>query len=199
MNKKIKQYSALALATASILPMSCSKDKETNDENIDDKTVNKVLSAVATSATEFGKEDSIDVNGDGQFDFNLVVGGEVDGAYSYGYCGAKGKDPSNQILSSDQTIGPYTVPFATIKNNGDKINSSSVNWENGAYFSYKINSSSTGFAGAGDKLIGFRFKAGANTHYGWMKVNAASDYKTLTIKELAYNKTPDAEITAGAK
>ncbi len=199
MNKKIKQYSALALATASILPMSCSKDKESNDVNIDDKTVNKVLNAVLISGTEFGKEDSIDVNSDGQFDFDLAVGTETYSSNTYGYSFIDGKVAGNQILSNNQTISSYTLPIVTTKNSGDKINSSSSNWENNSYVGYKYNSAQVGIAGGGDKLIGFRFKAGANTHYGWMKVNLSSDYKTLTIKELAYNKTPDAEIAAGAK
>ena len=198
MNRKIKQYSAFALVAASVLPLSCNKDVEENDVNIDDKVINMVLNAV-TSGTSFNKEDSIDINGDGQFDFTLTIDGKVVGPDSYSYAVINGIKTGNHILSTDQTFGYYSIPFSTVKNSGDKLNSSSANWEIKSYFSYKENSSSLGFAGAGDKFIGFRFKAGANTHYGWMKVNVASDYKTLTVKEVAFNKTPDAEIEVGAK
>lgn len=198
MNRKIKQYSAFALVAASVLPLSCNKDVEENDVNIDDKVINMVLNAV-TSGTSFNKEDSIDINGDGQFDFTLTIDGKVVGPDSYSYAVINGINTGNHILSTDQSFGYYSIPFSTVKNSGDKLNSSSANWEIKSYFSYKENSTSLGFAGDGDKFIGFRFKAGLNTHYGWMKMNVASDYKTLTVKEVAFNKTPDAEIEVGAK
>jgi hypothetical protein len=197
MNKKIKQYSALALAAATVIPMACKKE-EKNDANIEDKSINKIITAVGT-ATEYEKEDSIDIDGDGQFDFEFVVGGEIYDGTTYGFSGASGKKSGDDILALDQTFGPYTVPVAIAKNSGDKLNSTSTNWENFAYFGYKYGSQEIGFAGDGDKLLGFRFKSGVNTHYGWMKVNLAADYKTLTIKELAYHKTPNTEIEAGAK
>ena len=198
MNRKIKQYSAFALVAASVLPLSCNKDVEENDVNIDDKVINMVLNAV-TSGTSFNKEDSIDINGDGQFDFTLTIDGKVVGPDSYSYAVINGINTGNHILSTDQSFGYYSIPFSTVKNSGDKLNSSSANWEIKSYFSYKENSTSLGFAGDGDKFIGFRFKAGLNTHYGWMKMNVASDYKTLTVIELAFNKTPDAEIEVGEK
>lgn len=39
MNKKIKQYSALAIAAAAVLPMACKKDKNDNNSSIDDPNI----------------------------------------------------------------------------------------------------------------------------------------------------------------
>ncbi|PHS10552.1 MAG: hypothetical protein COA88_02065 [Kordia sp.] len=47
----------------------------------------------------------------------------------------------------------------------------------------------------GNSYIGTTFKLGANTHYGWLRVNSASG--TITLLDYAYNTTPDAAINAG--
>lgn len=195
MNKKIKQYSALAIAAAAALPLSCKKDDK-NDPNIEDKTLNKVITA---SGVDFFSEDSIDINSDGVFDFNFSIGGELyDGnTYAYGYI--NGTRAGNALLTTEQTFLGYTMEVLTAKNSGDAINSTSTDWTEESYIGYKYNSDQIGHANGSDKIFGFRFKIGSDTHYGWVKTNLASDYKTLTIKEIAYNKTANAEIKAGEK
>ena len=47
----------------------------------------------------------------------------------------------------------------------------------------------------GDNLIGFAFKSGADTLYGWAEVSISSG--TATINEWAYNDTPGGAIAAG--
>lgn len=47
----------------------------------------------------------------------------------------------------------------------------------------------------GDSYIGVRFKLGANTHYGWLRVNSTSS--VITLLDYAYNETPNETITAG--
>jgi hypothetical protein len=56
-----------------------------------------------------------------------------------------------------------------------------------------------GFAGKGDLLVGVRFMIGSQLHYGWMKVNASTDYKTIIVKEVAYDIRPNVEVRAGEK
>ena len=46
-----------------------------------------------------------------------------------------------------------------------------------------------------DKYLGFKFTAGANTHYGWARLSVAADATTITIKEYAFNATPDGAIS----
>jgi len=52
--------------------------------------------------------------------------------------------------------------------------------------------------GATDKYLGISFAIGANTHYGWIRVDVTSGTpEALTIKDFAYNTTPNAPIIAG--
>lgn len=45
--------------------------------------------------------------------------------------------------------------------------------------------------------IGIRFDISGATHYGWARVEVASDGKSLTIKDYAYDQTAGAAIPAG--
>ena len=57
------------------------------------------------------------------------------------------------------------------------------------------------FTGAVDGLIGLRFRATVNdtlrTFYGWIRVDVGADFKSITIKDYAYNTQEGASITAG--
>jgi hypothetical protein len=48
--------------------------------------------------------------------------------------------------------------------------------------------------GMTDKYLGFRFSVGANTHYGWVRLDVAANAETITIKEYAFNATPGGAI-----
>jgi hypothetical protein len=198
MNKKIKQYSALAIATAAVLPMACKEEKEINSEDIIDIAINKVVTGVGT-ATDFEKIDSIDINNDDVFDFELSTAAGIYDGTSYAYTGISGKNISNNILTNNVVILGETLKIPIAKNSGDKINSSSTNWTKDAEVGLIYLGEEAGFAGDGDKFYGFKFSASDGIHYGWMKVNLTADYKTLTIKELAYHKTPNTEIAVGSK
>jgi hypothetical protein len=54
------------------------------------------------------------------------------------------------------------------------------------------------FPGQGDRYIGVRFDIAGQPHYGWARVDVASDVSSFTIKDYAYNATPNAPISAGA-
>ncbi len=54
------------------------------------------------------------------------------------------------------------------------------------------------FQGDGDRFVGVRFQLdGATNHFGWIRVNVAADYRSVTIRDYAYNTTPDTTIAAG--
>lgn len=53
------------------------------------------------------------------------------------------------------------------------------------------------FLGAGDKFLGAKFMAGANTHYGWVRISVAADASTITIKDYAFQAQPGVQILAG--
>lgn len=64
--------------------------------------------------------------------------------------------------------------------------------------SIPFSSSDTPFLGANDKYLGVKFTVGTapatTTHYGWARLSVAADATTITIKEYAYNATPNAAI-----
>lgn len=168
---------------------------ESNDPLIEDKTINKTITT-GGSSSRYGADDSIDVNGDGDFDFKFLFGavsGVTDTTFYGGAC-IKG-----DVLTYTQNLGTTSTVFTTIFNKGDKISSSSTIWSTFGFAAGTLGTTSIGIAGAGDKLIGFRFNAGDGTHYGWMKVNIAENYTSLKVVELAYHKTPNTEIEAGVK
>ena len=49
--------------------------------------------------------------------------------------------------------------------------------------------------GQNDKYLGFKFTVGTGTHYGWARLSVAADATTITIKEYAFNATPDGAIS----
>ncbi|HVI49151.1 MAG TPA: M43 family zinc metalloprotease [Chitinophaga sp.] len=44
---------------------------------------------------------------------------------------------------------------------------------------------------------GIKFTLNGRTHYGWIRMTVSADGSTLTIRDYAYNETPDAGINAG--
>lgn len=53
------------------------------------------------------------------------------------------------------------------------------------------------WAGVADRYVGVRFDVGANTYYGWVRLTVSADGGTITIKDYAYNATPNGSINAG--
>jgi hypothetical protein len=54
-----------------------------------------------------------------------------------------------------------------------------------------------GFTGKTDKYVGLKFKIGSQTHYGWARLDARDDDRQYTLKDFAYENTPDKSILAG--
>jgi len=48
--------------------------------------------------------------------------------------------------------------------------------------------------GQNDKYLGFKFTVGTGTHYGWARLSVAANAETITIKEYAFNATPNGPI-----
>ncbi len=95
--------------------------------------------------------------------------------------------------------GNYNYP--NVLNMGDPISSGqtdfivhaqqTLNWQGCAF------TNSQWCNGVVDKYLGLRFEIGGNTHYGWARLDVPADGSSFTIKDYAYNVTPNAPITAG--
>ncbi|MFI5172785.1 MAG: Calx-beta domain-containing protein [Chitinophagales bacterium] len=51
--------------------------------------------------------------------------------------------------------------------------------------------------GATDKYLGLRFSVGADEFYGWARLDCGPDHHSFTIKDYAYNATPNEAIVIG--
>jgi hypothetical protein len=63
--------------------------------------------------------------------------------------------------------------------------------------SYSGTETGGNWLGETDKYLGVKFSIGANTHYGWIRLDVASDASSAVIKDFAYDATPNAPILAG--
>lgn len=51
--------------------------------------------------------------------------------------------------------------------------------------------------GVSDKFLGVKFMIGANTHYGWARLDVSAGADTIRVKDYAYNQNTDLPILAG--
>ncbi len=61
-----------------------------------------------------------------------------------------------------------------------------------------VNNSYRWTAGTSDKYVGVQFTIGTEVHFGWVKLDIASDYSTITVKAVGYESSPGALSKAGA-
>jgi len=144
---------------------------------------------------------AIDFNNDATPDIVLGVA-HIEGATStftykgaFAYAGIL--DTNNAIIASD------TATIAAALDCGVAV-SAAATFGNDSYgnFGYAalINgtipfaSTTTPFLGATDKYLGVKFNAASGTHYGWVKLSVAANAETITVKEYAFNATPDEAI-----
>ena len=144
---------------------------------------------------------SIDINDDGMLDFEIELDLYKDADNDLDYeLWLDYSQTGNEYLTQEINSDDYVKPL----NNNDLISGGSSTWESYCNF-FELEKSpgypddNYGFAGKGDVLVGVRFMIGTERHYGWMKINASADYKSVTVKEVAYDIRPNVEIRAGEK
>ena len=182
LNNKLKSYSALA---GSMALMGSQADAQIiyTDINPDSTT------------TLAGSYFNLDLDNGGVFDFafNLNVG-----SYSSYTSQQVAVTPAGSNGVAGDTVGAYVYPFAF--NSGDTIKSTlQFNFGSSqSMASYFGSGSSYGnFLGQTDKFIGLQFYIGAQLHYGWARFDVDATASQFTIKDYAYNSTPNAYILAG--
>lgn len=206
-NEKIKNYSALAGA---FLLGGISAEGAIVYTDVDpDETY-----------TEHADLYNLDLNNDGNVDFIVYV---VDIAYS-GVFSIPGiatysglfqdiflfPAPGNSAAASTVSAGAFIYPYAL--NSGDVIDTG-LNFRSDSVQSmatylgvidypapgstYPFYSFGNWQGGVTDKYLGLRFQADGNTYYGWARLDCGADHHSFTIKDYAYNSTPDEMIVAG--
>jgi len=103
----------------------------------------------------------------------------------------------NAVIAS--TSGPFIYPLAldssALISNANAYWNSNYSYMDLAYGNCYLNSNWCS-PGVMDKYLGLRFKIGSSIYYGWARLDITNS-STWTLKDYAYNSTPDASILAG--
>jgi hypothetical protein len=145
---------------------------------------------------------NIDLNADGIADFNpQVFDGGVNGAGAVIFPTSSGSN-SNQGSNGNGFVGFLNSNY----NYPSNLSSGAVIDANAAFRTdvrgdlnfYSCNYSGSQFCdGVTDGFIGVSFELAGNTHYGWIRVDVSADASLITVKDFAFDATPDAAIVAG--
>ncbi|MFN5845478.1 MAG: T9SS type A sorting domain-containing protein [Flavobacteriia bacterium] len=207
----LKKYTAVAGAVIA----SSSVNSQIVYTDITDVTIDK-------NATPY----QLDFNGDLTADLVLQVGAvnstatattmgitftyTLDASYA-----AVGVNAGGGVLGVNSTTSSGGTSFnVSALNNGDAIGAAGVFGGTGSSgallaaeglfnvpaFSFTQPIAVGNFLGVTDKYLGAKFTAGANTHYGWVRLSCTdgvSNLLALTIKDYAFNSTADGGINAG--
>lgn len=142
----------------------------------------------------------IDLDDDGNVDYTLRIRSDL------GF-GVGNLDPN----ADNQYLNNPANPFATPLEKDAVIGAASQEWKgllvypNGynylgtlTTFGKTLAQGGGGFTGKTDKYLGLKFKIGSHTHYGWARLDVRDDSRVYTLKDYAYESTPDLAIMAGA-
>lgn len=192
LQQKLKAYSAVAGAVTAAAAV-------TGDANAQVIYTDVSPDAFVDSTTT-GNAIPIDLNNDATVDFSVVFQFGTYSGYDYNYCFAYSLTPTtNQI---DTAAVGYSSAHAL----NDNINASLL-WYSGqgTYSTHLLAVSLPAVAfnignwvGVTDQYLGVKFAIGANTHYGWVRMTIPGNSESITVKDFAYNATPNTPILAGA-
>jgi hypothetical protein len=137
----------------------------------------------------------LDLNNDQTVDFVLVSRDTVTAnstirltlAVPYGTNAVAGETPSNydyalalDINSMVDSTLNWIAATNTMAYNVDSANPYNENWN-----------------GVTDKYLGLKFVVGANTHYGWARLDSYAIGDSIVVKDYAFNATPNGGIMTG--
>ncbi len=155
-----------------------------------------VYTDIADATIAPGGNYTLDLNNDATGDYLLSVNTAANFAFIFPASGpAATAYNSNAIVgfTSSSYYYPSNLAPGTLIDATNGIFSSArgdFNYDSCAY-------SGSQFCGGTDGYVGFHFMIGANTHYGWARIQVAVDASSIIVKDYAYNATAGAPITAG--
>ncbi|MFI5172290.1 MAG: T9SS type A sorting domain-containing protein [Chitinophagales bacterium] len=178
--KRIRSYSAFA---ASILSGTVVESQIIYTDVNPDLDIN------------LNEEYFIDLNNDGIDDFSLYNFSDAGNMIElvYGYSNAA-------IVGSIATIIGSTVNFASALDAGINVGTG-LNWLTGSSTYGALWASGPKIGNVGqwdnvtDKYLGLRISIAGNTFYGWARLDAS--HTTITLKDYAYNASPNHNINTG--
>lgn len=197
----MKNYKSILLLVIIVMLASCKKNSqvvEPDNPNINHREINQEMKLGSYNADS---EMSIDINNDGMLDFEVEIDLYKKSDNEYEYEAYLDRDQiGNEVLTQQIDSTAYILPMqrnALISGGTTGWNAYSDIFEIGKQLG--LSETRYGYAGNGDMLIGVRFMIGTQLHYGWLKMNVASDLKSIIVKEVAYEIRPNVEVKAGEK
>jgi type IX secretion system substrate protein len=188
LQSKLKSYSALAGAVAATGAVNA---QIVYTDVTPDAVANTPLTGL-----------NIDLDNGGVVDFIIGLNSGTSYGFPYNFVATLPQDAANAI-AEDGTIA--TTPPTSLNaalNLSDPIDAT-IPWSTATQqVAAIVWPSSTSFnagnwIGATDKYFGFKFLIGTNTHYGWARCDVSTDGATVTLKDYAYDATPNTAIPAG--
>jgi hypothetical protein len=142
----------------------------------------------------------LDLNNDANFDFAMFSADTVvtSGArVRYTVIAPYGTAAASNAIAGESPSG---YDYALALNSGDMIDAT-LNWiaatNTMAYNVDSNNPYNENWNGVTDKYLGLKFVVAGNTHYGWARLDVQAVADVWTLKDYAYNGTPNGSITAG--
>lgn len=131
----------------------------------------------------------LDLNNDGTIDFMLYFGGS--GSAIGAYCA-----PQNNNAYSGNTVNGDYFPWAL--STGTPICDTLTTWYDGNYpGTMGLGTSIGNWPGQTDKYLALKLVVGTNTYYGWVRLDVYTTSSSFTVKDYAYESTPNACIVTG--
>lgn len=138
----------------------------------------------------------LDLNNDAAPDFILAARDTTIGANRTRFTLVAPYGTVNAVAGETPTAYDYALAL----NLNDAINNT-LNWiaatNTMAYNVASANPYNENWNGVTDKYLGLKFNVGANVHYGWARLDVQAIGDVWTLKDYAFNATPDAAINAG--
>jgi hypothetical protein len=142
----------------------------------------------------------LDLNNDANFDFAMFSADTVvsSGArIRYTVIAPYGTAAASNAIAGESPSG---YDYALALNSGDMIDAT-LNWiaatNTMAYNVDSNNPYNENWNGVTDKYLGLKFVVAGNTHYGWARLDVQAVADVWTLKDYAFNATPDGALEAG--
>jgi hypothetical protein len=131
----------------------------------------------------------LDLNNDSIVDFMLHFGGS--GSAIGAYCA-----PQNNNAYSGYTVNSDYFPWALSA--GAPICDTLATWYDGNFpGTMGLGTSIGNWPGQTDKYLALKLVVGTNTYYGWVRLDVYNTSSSFTVKDYAYESTPNACIVTG--
>lgn len=157
----------------------------------------------------------LDFNNDAVSDLTLSVthmeGAGTYSGFTYTYAGSVANAApgiGGGIAQIATSSGSSASLMIAAMNNGDMIDQAgNFNSSGGPLavkavvnipaFSYTYQINQGDWLAVSDKFLGVKFNIGANTHYGWARLDVSAGADTIRLKDFAYNQMPATGLEAG--